>query len=191
MHGQQKFREKKHRRRHGKIKTDKHHVYPRSRKIDGNLDKFKPLISSLVIKTKIDRHAAWHSIFHNLFAEEAVSLVKNSFKEGSKSLPEIISFIKRSFYPRRAIPEATKTDFNNWHKILGSKKNPNCRWIKKLIFKKWTYPGVRTVVFGKKIVKVIIYLEKIPRKNRIIEKMLKCKNIRIIVLKNGTLLKLI
>ncbi len=131
---------------------------------------------------------AWHNVFHNLFSEEAISLVKKSFKAGFKSLPEIISFIKRGFYPNQTIPETTKNDLNDWRKIFGQRQNPNCRWIKKFILRNWTYPGVKAVVSGKKIVKVMIYLEKISKTNRIIKNIHKCKNVKI--LENGKLLKI-
>lgn len=189
MHGQQRSRKKTHRSRAKKVKRDKHHPYPLSRKRKGDLGKFKPLLRSLRLNRREKTHSAWHHLFLNLFAEEVILLIKEVFRNNDHSVSAIISFVKNKICNNRAVPEATKADLNAWEKIFNSYWS--WRKIKKVIKKEWMYPGVKAIVSEGRITSVMIFLKNVPKKTRLIENIYRCRDIQVIPLKNGTLLKLI
>lgn len=167
-----------------------HHVYPRSRRKKGDLGKFEPFCQRLLLTTEIKKHAAWHQIFYNLFAEEVISLIKEAFKSNLRSPAQIISFIKLFHDPNRTIAEATKEDLFAWQELFGSLSS--WRKIKKTIIKNWMYPGVRAIVSGKgEIVALIVVPLRMPRRARFIKFLFRCRDAQILSLKNGWLLKII
>ncbi len=184
-------RNKKYSHRQKKIKRDEHHVYPSSRKIVEDLGKFKPLLQSLVLKKEIYIHnLCWHRLFSNLFAEEAVSIIKNACSEKKYIAPQIIPFIKQHIYHEQNISTVKKEELNAWQKLFGN--HYNYRKIRRIIFRDWTYPGIKTVVKNKKVIRVTIFFEKIPSKalNKIFENIKKCRDIQIMPLKNNRLWKI-
>ena len=192
MSSRRKLRKKKRYSHGGKIKKDEHHVYPRSRRKKGDLGKFEPICRRLVLKTKIKEHAAWHHIFYNYFPEEAIALVKFAFKSQLKSPQGIISFIKQFYKCERAVVESTKEDLSAWQEIFGNTES--WRKIRKIILKKWTYPGIKAKISDKgKIAGLMIFLQNIPKRTayRIKKDIYRCKNIQVVSLKENQLLKII
>lgn len=172
------------RRKNGKKKQkprhrNNHHLYPRSRKKDGDLEKFKPILRSLHLRKLIKPHNAWHDLFLNLFPEESLSLIKKAFKDRGASVAGIISFIKQSFpsYYGQFGAEATKKDLAAWHEIFNNYWS--WRKIKKTIRKEWMYPGVKAIISKRKVIGVMIFLKNVPKKARIIENIRRCKDIQI------------
>ncbi|MDP1629243.1 MAG: hypothetical protein Q8L57_01335 [bacterium] len=172
--------------REAKVHHDKHHVYPRSRKKKGDLGKFKALLGSLRLCAEIGTHQAWHHLFGRLFPEEVISLLKMANRGGLRAAPEIISFIKYSIQPRRAIFSAVKEDLDAWQKIFG--KYADFRPLRKIIIRNWAYPGIRAALSGRRVVKVTIFLPKISKNDRLREIISRCRNIS--SFKDGRLLKI-
>lgn len=175
-------------RRDSKIHSDKHHIYPRSRKKKGDLGKFKTLLGSLRLRVEIEAHQSWHHLFWRLFPEEVIALLKTATQGGLRTAPEIIAFIKHTLQPSRAISCATKEDLDAWRKIFG--KHANFRILKKIIIKNWTYPGVKATVLNKRIVEVAVFLPKILQNDRLLNNIYRCRNIHVGYFKDGRLLKI-
>jgi len=169
-------------------KRDEHHVYPHSRKKDGDLGKFKQLLHSLRLKVIIKKHNAWHHLFFNLFGEEIIFLIKTAFKNGRTSAPDIIYFIKQASRGSRTAAEATKKDLAAWKEVFNGYNS--WRKIKKEIQKEWMYPGIKAIILQHKIVGVIVVLKNISKKSRVIDDIYRCKNAKVISLKNNQLLKI-
>jgi len=169
-------------------KCDNHHIYPRSRKKNGDLCKFKPLLRSLRLKKTIKIHSAWHHLFINLFPEEALLLIKQAFENGKRSTGEIISFIKQNTPSNGTIIEATKEDINAWREVFDSYWS--WKKIKKTIKRDWMYPGIKAIISKRKIIGVMIFLKNIPKINRIFDGLSRCKDIQIMALRENQLLKI-
>ena len=187
-----KKKQKKHRKaqpRGHSYKRDEHHVYPRSRKKDGDLGKFRQLLRSLRLRVIIKKHNAWHHLFFNLFSEEIIFLIKTAFKNGKTSAPDIIYFIKQESRGSRAVAEATKEDLAAWKEVFNGYNS--WRKIKKEIQKEWMYPGIKAIILQHKVVSVIVVLKSISKKNRVIDNIYRCKDVKVIPLKNNQLLKII
>ncbi len=193
-HRKKQFRFRRKKPRSGnqkKARHDEHHVYPSSRKIVEDLGKFKPLLQSLVLRKEIYIHnLCWHRLFSNLFAEEAVSKIKKAFKAGLKTAEEIIPFIRREIYNDQRITEVKRSELDAWRKLFGDFYN--YRKIRKIIFRDWTYPGIKASIENRKVVRVAIFLKCIPPKaaKRIFENLKKCQNIQITSFKNNQLWKI-
>lgn len=169
-------------------KRDEHHVYPRSRKKDGDLGKFRQLLRSLRLNVIIKKHVAWHHLFFNLFSEEVIFLIKTAFKNGKTSAPDIISFIKQGSRKSRLVTEATREDLDAWKEVFNG--HNSWRKIKKIIQKEWMYPGIKAIILQHKIIGVIIVLKSVSKKSRVIDDIYKCKDVKVIPLKNNQLLKI-
>ncbi len=156
------------------------------------MGKFKPLLQSLTLKKEIRAHNLWHEkLFANLFAEEVILIVRKAFKEGNQSAEKIIPFLKREICHNKNMIEASRLELEAWRKIFGDFYN--YRKIRKIIFRDWTYSGVKAVIENKKVIRVMIFPKNLPSKsiNRILENLKECKNIQVTYLKNNQLWKII
>ncbi len=174
--------------REAKTDHDKHHVYPRSRRKEGDLGKFKAFLGSLRLRTEIGVHQDWHHLFGRLFPEEVILLLKEANQGGLRTVPEIISFIKYSLQLYRAISTATKEDLDAWNKIFG--QHATFRPLRKIIIRDWMYPGIRAMLSGKRIVRVAVFLPKVSQDKRLVKNIHRCRNIHVSSFKDGQLLKL-
>jgi len=120
--------------------------------------------------------------------KEDIFLIKTAFKNGRTSAPDIIYFIKQASRGSRTVAEATKKDLAAWKEVFNGYNS--WRKIKKEIQKEWMYPGIKAIILQHKIVGVIVVLKNISKKSRVIDDIYRCKNAKVISLKNNQLLKI-
>lgn len=158
-----------------------HHFCPRSRIKRGDTGKFEPICSILVSKIKVKTHNAWHQIFLNMFAEEAINQVKNIFAGNNFSPSQVIFSVRKKLDGGFEKFEVTQDDLFAWETIFGNASI--LEEIENIIAAKWTYPGFTAEIADGRITSIAISLEKFYRKN--IDKMLRkifrnCRDIKII-----------